>query len=392
MKTKFERVDILPPYVFSEINNLKAKERLKGRDIIDLGMGNPDNGTPKHIVEKLIQAVKNNKTHRYSVSKGIIGLRRAHSNYYARRFGVKLNYDKEVVVTLGSKEGLANLASAITSKGDIILVPDPSYPIHPYGFLIAGAIVKRIKMSDEELFLKNLVKSINKFKNKIKAVVINYPNNPTTKIVDLSFYKELISICRKNNIWILSDLAYAEIFFEGSPPPSILQVKNAKDIAVEFTSMSKTFNMPGWRIGFASGNKTLIAALARIKSYLDYGAFTPIQVAATAALNGPQSYIEDIRKTYKSRRDVLIDSMNRSGWVIPKPKATMFAWAPIPKKYSSRGSIFFSKILLKKAGLAVSPGVGFGAFGDKHVRISLVENEQRIRQASRNVKNNINFN
>ena len=392
MKTKFERVSILPPYVFSEINNLKAKERLKGRDIIDLGMGNPDNSTPKHIVEKLIQAVKNSKTHRYSVSKGIVGLRKAHSNYYARRFGVKLNYEKEVVVTLGSKEGLANLASAITSKGDIVLVPDPSYPIHPYGFLIAGAIVKRIKMSDEELFLKNLVKSINKFKNKIKAVVINYPNNPTTKIVDLSFYKELISICRKNNIWILSDLAYAEIFFDGPPPPSILQVKNAKDIAVEFTSMSKTFNMPGWRIGFASGNKTLIAALARIKSYLDYGAFTPIQVAATAALNGPQSYIEDIRNTYKSRRDVLIDSMSRSGWVIPKPKATMFAWAPIPKKYSSRGSIFFSKLLLKKAGLAVSPGVGFGAFGDKHVRISLVENEQRIRQASRNIRNNINFN
>ena len=392
MKTKFERVNILPPYVFSEINNLKAKERLKGRDIIDLGMGNPDNGTPKHIVEKLIQAVKNNKTHRYSVSKGIVGLRRAHSNYYARRFGVKINYEKEVVVTLGSKEGLANLASAISSKGDIILVPDPSYPIHPYGFLIAGAVVKRIKMSDEELFLKNLVKSINKFKNKIKAVVINYPNNPTTKIVDISFYKELISICRKNNIWILSDLAYAEIFFDGPPPPSILQVKNAKDIAVEFTSMSKTFNMPGWRVGFASGNKTLIAALARIKSYLDYGAFTPIQVAATAALNGPQSYIEDIRKTYKSRRDVLIDSMSRSGWVIPKPKATMFAWAPIPKKYSSRGSIFFSKLLLKKAGLAVSPGVGFGALGDKHVRISLVENEQRIRQASRNIRNNINFN
>ena len=392
MKTKFERVSILPPYVFSEINDLKAKERLKGRDIIDLGMGNPDNSTPKHIVEKLIQTVKNGKTHRYSVSKGIVGLRKAHCNYYSRRFGVKLNFEKEVVVTLGSKEGLANLASAITSKGDIILVPDPSYPIHPYGFLIAGAVVKRIKMSDEELFLKNLVKSINKFKNKIKAVVINYPNNPTTKIVDLDFYKELVGICKKNNIWILSDLAYAEIFFEGSPPPSILQVKNAKDIAVEFTSMSKTFNMPGWRIGFASGNKVLISALARIKSYLDYGAFTPIQVAATAALNGPQSYIEDIRNIYKSRRDVLINSMNRSGWIIPKPKATMFAWAPIQKKYSSKGSIYFSKFLLKKAGLAVSPGIGFGAFGDKHVRISLVENEQRIRQASRNIRNNINFN
>ncbi len=389
MKTKFERVSVLPPYVFAEINDLKAKERLKGRDIIDLGMGNPDNCTPKHIVDKLIQTVKNGKTHRYSVSKGIVGLRRAHSNYYKKRFGVSLNYDKEVIVTLGSKEGLANLASAITSKGDIILVPNPSYPIHPYGFIIAGAVVKSIKMSEPEIFLKNLVKSINKFKNRIKALVINYPNNPTAQTVDLNFYKELVNICKKNNIWILSDLAYAEIFFNNQPPPSILQVKNAKEISVEFTSMSKTYNMPGWRIGFASGNKILIAALARIKSYLDYGAFTPIQVAATAALNGSQSYVEDIRAVYKKRRDVLIETMSRGGWFIPKPEATMFAWAPIPQKFYSKGSIYFSKLLLKKAGVAVSPGIGFGSYGDKFVRISLVENEQRIRQAARNIRNNI---
>ena len=388
MKTKFERVSVLPPYVFAEINDLKAKERLKGRDIIDLGMGNPDNCTPKHIVDKLIQTVKNGKTHRYSVSKGIVGLRRAHSNYYKKRFGVSLNYDKEVIVTLGSKEGLANLASAITSKGDIILVPNPSYPIHPYGFIIAGAVVKSIKMSEPEIFLKNLVKSINKFKNRIKALVINYPNNPTAQTVDLNFYKELVNICKKNNIWILSDLAYAEIFFNNQPPPSILQVKNAKEISVEFTSMSKTYNMPGWRIGFASGNKILIAALARIKSYLDYGAFTPIQVAATA-LNGSQSYVEDIRAVYKKRRDVLIETMSRGGWFIPKPEATMFAWAPIPQKFYSKGSIYFSKLLLKKAGVAVSPGIGFGSYGDKFVRISLVENEQRIRQAARNIRNNI---
>lgn len=391
MKTKFERVALLPPYVFAEINDLKAKERLRGRDIIDLGMGNPDNSTPRHIVDKLIQTVRNGKTHRYSVSRGILGLRKAHSNYYKRRFGVKLNYNEEIVVTLGSKEGLANLASAITSKGDIILVPNPSYPIHPYGFLIAGAIVKRINMSEEDIFLKNLVKKIKKYKSRIKAVVINYPNNPTAKVVDLNFYKELVKICKSNNIWILSDLAYAEIYFNKSPPPSILEVKDAKKIAVEFTSMSKTFNMPGWRIGFASGNSILISALARIKSYLDYGAFTPIQVASTAALNGPQSFVEDIREVYKKRRNVLIEAMKRSGWDIPVPEATMFAWAPIPKKYQSKGSVYFTKILLKKAALAVSPGIGFGSNGNKHVRISLVENEQRIRQAARNIKNNLSF-
>ena len=353
MKTKFERVSLLPPYVIAEINDLKAKERLKGRDVIDLGMGTPDNSTPKHIVDKLIETIKNGKTHRYSVSKGILGLRKAHCNYYKRRFGVNLNFEDEVVVTLGSKEGLANLASAITSKGDIILVPNPSYPIHPYGFLIAGAIVKQIRMTEEELFLKNLVKSINKYKNKIKAIVINYPNNPTTKIVELNFYKELVKICKKNDIWILSDKAYSEIYFNENPPPSLLQVKDAKKIAVEFSSMSKTHNMTGWREGFASGNKILISALARIKSYLDSRAFTPIQVAAATALKSTQEHVIHIRKVYKHRRDVLIESMKRVGWDIPNPEATMFAWAPIPKKYLSKGSIYFSKVLLKKASLAV---------------------------------------
>ena len=389
MKTKFERVSLLPPYVFSEINNLKAKERLKGRDIIDLGMGNPDQPTPKHVVNKLVSTIKNPKTHRYSMSRGIEGLRKAQREYYKRRFNVSLDKDKEIVVTLGSKEGLANLASAITSKGDLVLVPNPSYPIHPYGFLIAGASVKNIKMTSQESFLKNLSIKLKKYKNKVKAIIINYPNNPTTDVVSLDFYRDLVDICYKNQIWILSDLAYAEIYFDINPPPSILQIKKAKNIAVEFSSMSKTFNMPGWRIGFACGNKVLISALSRIKSYLDYGAFTPIQVAATAALNGPEDCISQIRSVYKKRRDILISSFKRAGWSFPHPDATMFAWAPIPEKYSNKGSLYFSKLLLKKAGVAVSPGIGFGKYGDKHVRISLVENEHRIRQAARNIKYNI---
>ena len=389
MKTKFERVSLLPPYVFSEINNLKAKERLKGRDIIDLGMGNPDQPTPKHVVNKLISTIKNPKTHRYSISRGIEGLRKAQGEYYKRRFGVNLDKDKEIVVTLGSKEGLANLASAITSKGDLVLVPNPSYPIHPYGFLIAGASVKNIKMKCQESFLKNLSLKIKQYKNRVKAIIINYPNNPTTDVVSLDFYKELVNICYRNQIWILSDLAYAEIYFDITPPPSILQINKAKNIAVEFSSMSKTFNMPGWRIGFACGNKVLISALARIKSYLDYGAFTPIQVAATAALNGPEDCINEIRSVYKKRRDILISSFKRAGWNFPPPDATMFAWAPIPDRYSDKGSLYFTKLLLKKAGVAVSPGIGFGKYGDKHVRISLVENEHRIRQAARSIKNNI---
>ncbi|MEC6997721.1 MAG: aminotransferase class I/II-fold pyridoxal phosphate-dependent enzyme [Pseudomonadota bacterium] len=389
MKTKFERVSLLPPYVFSEINNIKAKERLKGRDIIDMGMGNPDSSTPKHIVNKLISTIKNPKTHRYSISRGIEGLRKAQREYYLRRFNVALNKDKEIVVTLGSKEGLANLASAITSKGDLVLVPDPSYPIHPYGFLIAGASVKSIRMDNHENFLRILSNKLNLYKNRIKAIIINYPNNPTTQVVSLDFYKELVDICYKNQVWILSDLAYAEIYFDIAPPPSILQIKKAKNIAVEFSSMSKTFSMPGWRIGFACGNSTLISALSRIKSYLDYGAFTPIQVAATAALNGPQDCVEEIRDIYKKRRDVLVSSFKRVGWSFETPDATMFAWAKIPVRFLNKGSLYFSKMLLKKAGLAVSPGIGFGKYGNKHVRISLVENEHRIRQAARNIKNNI---
>ena len=391
MKTKFERVSLLPPYVFSEINNIKAKERLKGRDIIDMGMGNPDSSTPKHIVNKLISTIKNPKTHRYSISRGIEGLRKAQREYYLRRFNVALNKDKEIVVTLGSKEGLANLASAITSKGDLVLVPDPSYPIHPYGFLIAGASVKSIRMDNHENFLRILSNKLNLYKNRIKAIIINYPNNPTTQVVSLDFYKELVDICYKNQVWILSDLAYAEIYFDIAPPPSILQIKKAKNIAVEFSSMSKTFSMPGWRIGFACGNSTLISALSRIKSYLDYGAFTPIQVAATAALNGPQDCVEEIRDIYKKRRDVLVSSFKRVGWSFETPDATMFAWAKIPVRFLNKGSLYFSKMLLKKAGLAVSPGIGFGKYGNKHVRISLVENEHRIRQAARNIKNNIKF-
>ena len=389
MKTKFERVSLLPPYVFSEINNLKAKERLKGRDIIDMGMGNPDSSTPKHIVNKMISTIKNPKTHRYSISRGIDGLRKAQREYYLRRFNVSLNKEKEIVVTLGSKEGLANLASAITSKGDLVLVPDPSYPIHPYGFLIAGANVKSIRMDNHENFLRILSNKLKLYNNKIKAIIINFPNNPTTKVVSLDFYKELVDICYKNQVWILSDLAYAEIYFDIAPPPSILQIKRAKNIAVEFSSMSKTFSMPGWRIGFACGNSTLISALSRIKSYLDYGAFTPIQVAATAALNGPQDCIEEIREIYKKRRNVLVSSFKRVGWSFETPDATMFAWAKIPVKFMNKGSLYFSKMLLKKAGLAVSPGIGFGKYGNKHVRISLVENEHRIRQAARNIKNNI---
>lgn len=389
MKTKFERVSLLPPYVFSEINNIKAKERLKGRDIIDMGMGNPDSSTPKHIVSKLISTIKNPKTHRYSISRGIDGLRKAQRDYYLRRFNVNLNKEKEIVVTLGSKEGLANLASAITSKGDLVLVPDPSYPIHPYGFLIAGASVKSLRMDNQENFLNILSKKLKLYRNKVKAIIINYPNNPTTKVVTLDFYKELVDICYKNQVWILSDLAYAEIYFDIPPPPSILQVKKAKHIAVEFTTMSKTFSMPGWRIGFACGNSTLISALSRIKSYLDYGAFTPIQVAATAALNGPQDCINNIREIYKKRRDVLVSSFKRVGWQFLAPDATMFAWAKIPQKYYEKGSLHFSKILLKDAGLAVSPGIGFGKYGDKYVRISLVENEHRIRQAARSIKNNL---
>jgi alanine-synthesizing transaminase len=386
MEKEFHKIRRLPPYVFAEVNAMKARARADGADIIDFGMGNPDQPTPPHIVEKLIEAVQDPKTHRYSMSRGIPGLRKAVSGYYARRFGVDVDPETETIVTLGSKEGLANLSSAITSPGDVILVTNPSYPIHPFGFIIAGAAVRSIPVGPEGELMEAMKRAVKHSSPKPTAVVLNFPNNPTAKVVDLDFYEEVVDFCLHHGIYILSDIAYSEIYFDEVPPPSILQIKRAWDIAVEFSSMSKTYSMPGWRIGFATGNKTLIAALARIKSYLDYGAFTPIQVASAAALNGPQDCVTEIREIYKSRRDVLVDGLAAAGWDIPSPPATMFAWAPIPSGFEGLGSLEFSKLLLSEAQVAVAPGIGFGEHGDGHVRIALVENEQRIRQAVRNIK------
>ncbi len=385
MEKEFHKIGLLPPYVFAEVNAMKARARAEGADIIDLGMGNPDQPTPPHIVEKLVEAVQDSKTHRYSQSRGIPGLRKAVSAYYGRRFGVDVDPETETIVTLGSKEGLANLSSAITNPGDVILAPNPSYPIHPFGFIIAGAAVRSIPVGPEEELMKVLGEAVEQSPSKPKAVVLNYPNNPTAKVVDLDFYEHVVDFCLHHGIYILSDIAYAEIYFE-DPPPSILQIKRAWDIAVEFSSMSKTYSMPGWRIGFATGNKKLIGALARIKSYLDYGAFTPIQVASVAALNGPQNCVDEIRQRYKDRRDVLIEGLASAGWDVPSPPATMFAWAPIPPDFAALGSLEFSKLLLSEAGVAVSPGIGFGEFGEGYVRIALVENRQRIRQAVRNIQ------
>ena len=386
IKHRFERISRLPTYVFSEVNSMKAIERSRGEDVIDFGMGNPDLPTPKHIVEKLCETVKNPKTHRYSVSKGIIGLRRAQSDYYERRFNVSLSPEKEIIVTLGSKEGLANLASAISSEGDQVIVPNPSYPIHPYGFVIAGALVSSIKSTPDEKFLSKLNELVSSSKSRVKALVLNYPNNPTTAFAGIDFFEEVVKICKKYEVYILSDIAYAEIYFD-TPPPSILQVKDASKIAVEFSSLSKSYSMPGWRIGFACGNKKLIEALAKIKSYLDYGAFTPIQVAATAALNGPQECLNEIRNSYLSRRNTILRGLKRIGWDnINAPLGTMFIWAPLPKNYIEMGSLEFSKKLLKNGKVAVAPGIGFGSNGEGYLRISLVENEHRIRQAIRNIK------
>ncbi len=383
---EFYRTNRLPPYVFAEVNAMKAKARAEGADIIDFGMGNPDQPTPPHIVEKMIESVQNPRAHRYSMSRGIPGLRRAVAAYYGRRFGVDIDPETEAIVTLGSKEGLANLAQAITSPGDIMLVPNPSYPIHPFGFIIAGASIRHIPVGDSYDFMDQLQRAVRHSVPKPVALVLSYPSNPTAQVVDLDFYAEIVAFCRREGIWILSDLAYAEIYFDGTPPPSILEVPGGRDIAVEFTSLSKTYNMPGWRIGFAVGNAKLIDALGKIKSYLDYGAFTPIQVAATAALNGPQDCVEEIRAMYRQRRDVLIEGLDAAGWQVPSPSATMFAWAPIPEPYRDGGSLEFSKLLLQHAEVAVAPGLGFGEYGDGHVRIALVENVQRIRQACRNIK------
>ena len=392
MVQDFQRIQRLPPYVFEQVNKLKYQARSDGADIIDFGMGNPDLPTPKHIVDKLVETVNNPKTHRYSASKGIPGLRQSQARYYKRRFGVELNPDTEIIATLGSKEGFANMAQAMVNPGDVILVPNPTYPIHAFGFIISGATIQHLPilpdtMSTPDGFFEVLDQNVRNSVPPPKALVLNFPGNPTAEVVDLEFYKEVVSYCKKNDILILSDLAYAEIYYDyDNPPPSILQVDGAKDIAVEFTSLSKTYSMPGWRMGFAVGNERLIGALTRIKSYLDYGAFTPIQVAASAALDSPDSVIQEIRDVYKHRRDVLIDAFYRVGWHVPAPKATMFAWAPIPEPFKKLGSLEFSKLLLQEADIAVSPGIGFGEYGDTHVRIALVENEQRIRQAARNLK------
>ena len=383
---EFHRIRRLPPYVFAEVNTAKAKARTAGEDIIDLGMGNPDSPTPPHIVAKLIESVQKPNTNRYSVSQGIPGLRKALAGYYERRFGVGLNPDTEVVATLGSKEGLANLASAITSPGDTILVPNPSYPIHQFGFIIAGAAVRSVPAKPDEDMLRALDVAVRHSVPKPTALIVNFPSNPTAYLADLDFYKEIVAFARKHEIWVLSDLAYAEIYFGDLVPPSILQVPGAKDIAVEFTSMSKTYSMPGWRMGFAAGNPRLINALKRMKSYLDYGAFTPIQVAAAEALNGPQDCVVEMRALYKERRDVFVKALQTAGWDMPMPDGSMFAWAPIPPAYASLGSVEFSKLLLDRAKVAVAPGLGFGEYGDGYVRIAFVENLHRLRQAARNIR------
>ncbi len=386
MPEEFHRIRRLPPYVFAEVNQAKARARAAGEDIIDLGMGNPDGPTPPHIVAKLVEAVQDPRTHRYSTSKGIPGLRRALAGYYYRRFGVGLDPENEIIATLGSKEGLANLAAAITSPGDTILVPNPSYPIHQFGFIIAGASVRSVPAAPDEEMLRVLDRAVRHSVPKPTALIVNYPSNPTAMIADLDFYREIVAFARRHEIFVLSDLAYAEIYFGDRIPPSILEVPGAKDIAVEFTSLSKTYSMPGWRMGFAAGNARLISALARMKSYLDYGAFTPIQVAATAALNGPQDCVADLRRLYKERRDVLVRGLTAAGWEVPSPEASMFAWAPIPPRYAHLGSVGFSKLLLARAKVAVAPGIGFGEYGDTHVRIALVENTHRLRQAVRNIR------
>jgi alanine-synthesizing transaminase len=384
---EFYRVKRLPPYVFEEVNRFKAKARAGGADIIDLGMGNPDLPAPPHVVAKLCETAGRPRTDRYSASKGIAGLRRAQAAYYARRFGVKLNPDTQVVATLGSKEGFANMAQAITAPGDIVLVPNPSYPIHAFGFLMAGGSIRSVPAEPTPAFFPAVERAVRHSIPKPLALVVCYPANPTAYTASLDFYRDLVAFAKKHGLILLSDLAYAEVYFDDNdPPPSVLQVPGAMDVAVEFTSMSKTYSMAGWRIGFAVGNEQLLAALARVKSYLDYGAFTPVQVAATAALNGPDECIREMRATYRRRRDALVDSFGRAGWPIPVPKASMFAWVPIPEKFRPLGSLEFSKLLVEKADVAVAPGIGFGEHGDDYVRIAVVENEQRIRQAARSIR------
>jgi alanine-synthesizing transaminase len=386
MSEEFYRIKRLPPYVFAEVNAMKAAARARGEDIIDLGMGNPDGAPAQHVIDKLCEVARDPTAHGYSASKGIKGLRKAQANYYARRFNVELDPETEVVVTLGSKEGLANLAQAITAPGDVVLAPNPTYPIHTFGFIIAGAAIRSIPAAPGPDFFQRLEYAMRYSVPKPSVLVMGYPANPTAYVADIEFYTQVVEFAREHKLWVISDLAYAEIYFGDKPTPSILQVPGAKDVAVEFTSMSKTYSMAGWRMGFAVGNPTLISALTRVKSYLDYGAFTPIQVAAAAALNGPQDIVEENRQLYKKRRDVLVESFARAGWDIPPPEASMFAWAPIPPALAEMGSMEFAKQLIAEAGVAVAPGAGFGDEGEGYVRLALVENEQRLRQAARNVK------
>jgi alanine-synthesizing transaminase len=386
MSEEFYRIKRLPPYVIAEVNAMRAAARAAGEDIIDLGMGNPDLPPPPHVIEKLCEVAQKPDAHGYSQSKGIPGLRRAQANYYGRRFGVELDPESEVVVTMGSKEGLASLATAITAPGDVVLAPNPSYPIHTFGFIIAGATIRAVPTTPDDAYFESLERAMNFTVPRPSILVVNYPSNPTAEAVDLAFYERLVAWARENQVWIISDLAYSELYYDGNPTPSILQVKGAKDVAIEFTSLSKTYSMAGWRIGFAVGNKQLIAAMTRVKSYLDYGAFTPVQAAAVAALNGPQDIVEANRQLYHKRRDVMVESFARAGWDIPSPRASMFAWAPLPPALAHLGSLEFSKQLLTHAKVAVAPGVGYGENGEGYVRIAMVENEQRLRQAARNVK------
>ncbi len=386
MSDEFYRIKRLPPYVIAEVNAMRHEARRAGRDIIDLGKGNPDHPPPQHVIDKLCEVAAKPGAHGYSQSKGIPGLRKAQANYYGRRFNVDLDPDREVVVTMGSKEGLSSMATAITAPGDVILAPSPSYPIHTFGFIIAGATIRSVPTTPDERYWRALENAMDYTVPRPTVLVVNYPSNPTAETVDLAFYERLVAWAKENRVWVLSDLAYSELYYDGKPTRSILEVPGAKDVAVEFTSMSKTYSMAGWRMGFAVGNPTLISALTRVKSYLDYGAFTPIQAAACAALNGPQDVVEENRARYQSRRDVMVESFARAGWDIPTPPASMFAWAKLPPGFEEMGSLEFSKQLLEHADVAVAAGVGYGEEGEGHVRIAMVENEQRIRQAARNIK------
>lgn len=383
---EFPRISRLPPYVFNIVNELKANARARGEDIVDFGMGNPDKPAPKHITDKLVEAAQREDTHRYSLSRGIPRLRKAIADWYLRKFNVEIDPDKEAIVTIGSKEGLAHLTLATLGPGDAVLVPNPAYPIHPYGCVIAGADIIYVPLTEDSDFFSELEKAIEDSWPKPKMLIVNFPGNPTTQCIDLEFFERLVAIAKQHQMWLVHDIAYGEITYDGYVAPSILQVEGAKDIAVEFYSLSKTYNMPGWRVGFMCGNPTLVEALSRIKSYLDYGMFTPIQVAAIEALNGPQEVIDEVRDTYKRRRDVLCEGLCNAGWQVEKPKATMFVWAKIPEQYAHLGSLDFSKKLLEEAKVAVSPGVGFGKYGDTHVRFSLIENVHRTRQAVRSIK------